>query len=112
MESVKDETSLNHVKKPVATPASNGLANPQSTPVSPPYWQHQRSVSQASVDSTARPPPISLEDHTDAHCDTSGALWAKDIIIEDYVIVTGGSTGVGAYVVWNCKVQTLDVRLR
>ncbi len=110
MESVRDTASEDRDQKPGDIPPSNGLANRLSTPISPPYWQHQRSISHASVDSTARPPPISLEDHTEAQCDTNGALWAKDIIIEDYVIVRGGSTGIGAYVVWNCKVQTLDVR--
>lgn len=85
-------------------------SSPISTPISPPYWQHHRALSHASVDSTSQPNPISLEDHTEAHCDSTSALWAKDITVEDYVIVRGGSTGIGAYVVWNCKVQTLDVR--
>lgn len=100
----------------VETPSKDHISNPRTnaspvaTPISPPYWQHQRSVSNVSVDSISHPNPISLEDHTEAHCDTTAALWAKDITIEDYVIVRGGSTGIGAYVVWNCKVQTLDVR--
>jgi hypothetical protein len=112
MESVREAPTPNHKQKPGELPDSNGSANTQSTPVSPPYWQHQRSVSHVSVESTARPPPISLEDHTEGHSDTSGALWARDITVEDYVIVRGGTTGIGAYVVWNCKVQTLNVGAR
>ncbi len=110
MEPVGETALRDHDQKPSDIRISNGSANDLSTPVSPPYWQYQRSISHASVDSTFRPPPISLEDHTEAHHATSGALWAKDITIEDYVIVRGGSTGIGAYVVWNCKVQTLNVR--
>lgn len=86
-------------------------SSPSQQSPSPPYWQHQREQSQSSVESTNRSPAISLEDHTQTRCGTSATLWAKDISIEDYVIVRGGSTGIGAYVVWNCTVQTLDVGL-
>lgn len=111
MESLTQTVSQkNNPKTGGISAASNGSANQSSTPISPPYWQQQRSVSHASVDSTARAPPISLEDHTEAYHDTSAGLWAKDITIEDYVIVRGGPTGIGAYVVWNCIVQTLEVR--
>lgn len=111
MESVADTAIQDQNQKPGGTAAPNCSVKHPTTPVSPPYWQHQRSISHASVDSDARAPPISLEDHTEAQDDASGGLWAKDITIEDYVIVRGGSTGVGAYVVWNCRVQTLEVRL-
>lgn len=110
MEPVRETALHDHDQKSRDVRISNRSANEQSTPISPPYWQYQRSISHASVDSTFRPPPISLEDHTEAHHTANGALWAKDIAIEDYVIVRGSSTGIGAYVVWNCKVQTLDVR--
>jgi hypothetical protein len=36
-------------------------------------------------------------------------LWAQSIAIDDYVVVRG-STGIGAYVVWNCRINTLQVR--
>ena len=74
----------------------------------PPYWQHHRAGSYASV-GDGKPPPIRLEDHTEEPSEQSGALWAKSVTILDYVIVSGSKTGVGAYVVWNCKVETLDV---
>lgn len=84
-------------------------AQPSQTP--PPYWRHQRSVSHLSQTSLDRPRPITLRDRTGSLSSTNGALWAKSISIEDYVIVRGNLTGIGAYVVWTCKVQTLDVSL-
>ncbi|KAL6248911.1 hypothetical protein RBB50_003974 [Rhinocladiella similis] len=72
----------------------------------PPYWHHNRNASYSSEFSD-RPPPITLEDHTLSREASRAALWAKSITIDDYVIVQG-TTGIGSYVVWNCKVQTLD----
>ena len=80
---------------------------PSQTP--PPYWQHQRSISHVSQISLDRPRPITLRDRTGSLSSTNGALWAKSISIEDHVIVSGNLTGIGSYVVWTCKVQTLDV---
>jgi hypothetical protein len=78
----------------------------------PPYWQrHQRndsSLSYASVDNI-RHSPITLEDHTDEGSEQCKALWARHVTIDDYVIVGGNAPAVGAYVVWNCTVETLDV---
>ncbi|KAF2875005.1 Phox homologous domain-containing protein, partial [Massariosphaeria phaeospora] len=34
--------------------------------------------------------------------------WAKQVTIDDYVVVSGTAPGLGAYVVWNCTVETLD----
>lgn len=88
-------------------------AEDEQTPLrshaSPPYWQHHRTVSHASQTSLDRPPPITLRDRTGSISSSNGVLWAKSITIEDYVIVKGNRTGIGAYVVWKCKVQTLDV---
>lgn len=85
----------------------------KSRPVSgvvPPYWQrHERGSSRASQTSLARSTLITLEDHTaDPDSETSRGLWARSVSIDDHVVVQG-KTGVGAYVVWNCNVQTLDV---
>lgn len=85
----------------------------QDRPVSgviPPYWHHARNTSRTSQFSLDRGPPITLEDHTeDPNSDTSRGLWAKSVTIDDHVVVQG-KTGIGAYAVWNCKIQTLDVR--
>lgn len=77
----------------------------------PPYWRHYRGASRASVSSVEAPRsnPITLEDHTgDPTCETNRGLWASGVRIDDYVVVEGKS-GVGSYVVWNCKIDTLDV---
>ena len=81
----------------------------------PPYWQrHEPSDSSHSLINGAdpsRPAPILLEDHTQAGSEQCKALWAKHVTIDDYVIVSGTAPGLGAYVVWNCTVETLDVSL-
>ncbi|RAH81059.1 PX domain protein [Aspergillus japonicus CBS 114.51] len=83
----------------------------------PPYWTHHRAASRISQISLDAGPAITLEDHTeDPECETSRGLWAKSVSVDDYVVVQG-KTGIGSYVVWNCRVQTLDggpitVRLR
>lgn len=86
-----------HVSQPDARPAT----------ISPPYWQHNRSASYVSIDT--RPSPITLEDHTDGLSPSTSALWAKAVTINDYTVVRGGlSPAIGAYVVWNVNVLTLD----
>jgi len=78
----------------------------------PPYWQaHERSVSRLSYNSEngVNPAPILLEDHTDAGSEQCKALWARHVTIDDYVIISGSAPALGAYVVWNCTVETLDV---
>ena len=87
---------------------------PERNSIVPPYWQaHDRSVSRLSCHSEngARPTPILLEDHTDAGSEQCKALWARHVTIDDYVIISGSAPALGAYVVWNCTVETLDVSL-
>jgi len=76
--------------------------------ISPPYWQHRYSASDASQTSLDRPQPITLRDRSDSVSSSNGVLWAKGITIDDYVLVRGNMTRIGAYIVWTCKVQTLD----
>jgi hypothetical protein len=80
---------------------------PRVTP--PPYWVHSRGPSYVSETSSgdARP-AILLEDNEASEPASRSGLWAKAITIDDYVIVRGNPTGIGAYIVWNCKVDTLD----
>lgn len=101
---------------PLSTSISSNPPHDRSRPVSgivPPWWRHSRKYSRASnssVDTFSRKPTISLEDHTqDPDSPTSRGLWAKSVAIDDHVVVQG-KTGVGAYTVWVCKIQTLDVR--
>ena len=74
----------------------------------PPYWQHRRYESYSSVN-IIRPSPIILEDHTEEPSDKSHSLWAQEVSIDDHVLISGNVPGVGDYVVWNCKVDMLDV---
>ncbi|KAL2798125.1 Phox homologous domain-containing protein [Aspergillus keveii] len=96
-----------------SSPASSQSPNhsPKQRPVSgivPPYWSHQRNASRASQISVDGGPAITLEDHTeDPNCETSRGLWAKSVTIDDHVVVEG-KTGIGAYVVWNCRIRTLE----
>ncbi|KAJ5622394.1 hypothetical protein N7528_005626 [Penicillium herquei] len=91
---------------------SQSDVSPKTRPISgvvPPYWQrHERNASRASQSSLARSTLITLEDNTvDPESETTRGLWAQSVSIEDHVVVQG-KTGVGAYVVWSCKIQTLD----
>ncbi|KAL1985719.1 hypothetical protein VTN96DRAFT_7467 [Rasamsonia emersonii] len=97
--------------------SASSVADGQATkerPISdvvPPYWRHHRNASRASqtsIDTAISKPAITLEDHTeDPNSDTSRGLWAKSVTIDDHVVVHG-KTGVGAYVVWICKIEMLE----
>ena len=94
-----------NIEPNVQSSASSTTSRPISGVV-PPYWRHNRNISQASQSSLRG---ITLEDHTaDPDSETSRGLWARSVSIEDHVVVHG-MTGVGSYVVWNCRIQTLDV---
>jgi hypothetical protein len=90
----------------------NGQLNNENkrSSIVPPYWKRQRGDSSSTI-GNAPATRITLEDHTEEPSDKSTALWAKSVTIEDYVVVSGSRTGVGAYVVWNCTVETLEVCL-
>ncbi|KXG51524.1 uncharacterized protein PGRI_089170 [Penicillium griseofulvum] len=88
--------------------ASSTTSRPVSAVV-PPYWRrHERNASHASQSSLHGAARITLEDNTaDPNSETSRGLWASSVAIDDHVVVRG-MTGVGSYVVWNCRIQTLD----
>ena len=79
--------------------------------VAPIHWQHRRYESYASVGHT-RPTPISLEDNTEEPPGVKSPLWAKAVEIDDHTVVSGSLRGVGDYVIWNCKINTLDVSFK
>ncbi|RMZ81227.1 hypothetical protein DV737_g2668, partial [Chaetothyriales sp. CBS 132003] len=87
-----------------------GGQNGRTSHVSPPYWQHRKSPSETSQRSLQPSNAITLSDNTEPQSASrsKSALWAKTVSVIDYVVVNGGSAGLGAYVVWNCEVQTLD----
>ena len=103
------ETSSN---APGAAPDSP-VASPAMT--SPPYWmhhngpRHDRSVSNASAESIPTG-CITLRDNETSSVDERGsACWARSVQVTDYVVVNGSATSVGAFVVYNIRVETLSV---
>lgn len=95
--------------------------SPVSSPP-PPYWAgtHARSVSNTSVESVLPVGAITLQDneHDDGPGgsnvygrDRNRACWAKSVEVTDFVVVNGSATNIGAFVVWNIRVETLNVSL-
>ena len=113
-------TTIEQTPDTTTSAATSPTSLPDNDPngiISPVYWQHSHGGSELSSqrhslddedDLRLLRGTISLEDHTESFSETSGSLWARAITIADYVIVKGSPTGVGAYVVWNCRVETLD----
>ncbi|GES58837.1 PX domain protein [Aspergillus terreus] len=106
----RNASSPHHPADPTANSTyANGSS--KDRPVSgivPPYWSHHRNASRTSQTSLEPLPPITLEDHTeDPNSETSRGLWARSVSVDDHVVVQG-KTGIGAYVVWNCTIQTLE----
>ncbi|KAI0509119.1 PX domain-containing protein [Xylaria bambusicola] len=104
-----------------STGANNNPQSPITSPISsPPYWTarssqdhpsgHGRNVSSASVDSlVAAGLGITLQDNENSSTDDRGsACWAKSVEVTDYVTVNGSATNIGAFVVWNIRVETLS----
>jgi len=90
-------------------PSSDNSDSRVTSPVtSPPYWvqSHQRSFSNISVESVPDG-AITLQDNEDGEDAKNKACWARSVYIEDYVIINGSRTGIGAFVVWNITVDTL-----
>ncbi|KAL1879319.1 hypothetical protein VTK73DRAFT_7156 [Phialemonium thermophilum] len=99
----------------------NDVESPQrvvSPVTSPPYWSHSnaRPISTASVESVLAVGAIMLQDNECADepdsanvvgRDRNRACWAKSVEVTDYIIVNGSATNLGAFVVWNIRVETL-----
>ena len=115
MEPASLEAVNNCPPSPDVDGANSATARPERNSVVPPYWKrHERNVSRLSSYTTddGRPTPISLEDHTAKSSEQCRVLWAKAVTVDDYVVISGTAPGLGAYVVWNCTVETLDVSYR
>ncbi|ROV96370.1 hypothetical protein VPNG_09062 [Cytospora leucostoma] len=50
----------------------------------------------------------SEETRTSYGRDRNRACWAKSVEVTDYVVVNGSATNIGAFVVWNIRVETLS----
>ncbi|KAI1437464.1 hypothetical protein GGR50DRAFT_645163 [Xylaria sp. CBS 124048] len=109
-------------RSPIASADTNDSRGSSTTsPVtSPPYWaasssrnhsfSHERTPSGLS-NSSAIPAGlgITLRDNESSSMDERGsACWAKSVELTDYVTVNGSTTKIGAFVVWNIRVETLN----
>lgn len=109
--------------------ASSELVTSPPSVTSPPYWahghnhtrrggtRHARTMSSVSAESDLPPGAITLQDneHDDGPDganvygrDRNRACWAKKVDIVDYILVNGGTANIGAFVVWNIRVETLN----
>ncbi|KAI3324610.1 Phox-like protein [Xylariaceae sp. AK1471] len=103
-----------------STETESNAQSPIISPVtSPPYWTgrssqdhppgHARTVSSASA-SSLNPGGlgITLRDNENSSLDDRGsACWAKSVQVTDHVVVNGSVTNIGAFIVWNIRVETL-----
>lgn len=78
----------------------------------PPYWPHvglhQRNISNMSTESFLPAGAIRLRDNDTSDDDRNSACWAKSVEITDYIFVNGSNTNIGAFIVWNIRVETLN----
>ncbi|KAH0291189.1 PX-domain-containing protein, partial [Aureobasidium sp. EXF-3399] len=85
------------------TAASSVTLSDAPPHVIPPYFNGGRLARTDSA--TPATHGIDLVDQSDEDHEIGRACWASDVSVDDYVVV-GGSTGIGAYVVWNCTIET------
>ncbi|KAI0392351.1 Phox-like protein [Xylariaceae sp. FL0594] len=90
-------------------------------PVSPPYWTRRSQEQQQNAHThthtthtrassgggriTLRDNESAVEEDGD---DRGRACWARSVQVTDHVLVNGGRTSIGAFVVWNIRVETLN----
>ncbi|KAI1064806.1 hypothetical protein LB507_000824 [Fusarium sp. FIESC RH6] len=107
-------TSLDHNRNNDDNPRHLSTSSPLSPVTSPPYWLntrggHQRTISNMSTESVLPAGAITLRDNeTSDYDDRNSACWAKSVEIVNYTIVNGSATNIGAFVVWNIRVETLN----
>jgi hypothetical protein len=107
-------TSLDHDRNNDDNPRHLSTSSPLSPVTSPPYWLntrggHQRTISNMSTESVLPAGAITLRDNEASdYDDRNSACWAKSVEIVNYTIVNGSATNIGAFVVWNIRVETLN----
>jgi hypothetical protein len=52
---------------------------------------------------------IRLRDNDANDDDRNSACWAKSVEITDFIFVNGSNTNIGAFIVWNISVETMNV---
>ncbi|KAH6609419.1 hypothetical protein Trco_002765 [Trichoderma cornu-damae] len=92
--------------------AVSAATSPGSIASPPPYWPHanlhQRNRSSTSAESILPAGAIRLRDNDTNDDDRNSACWAKSVEVTDYIVVNGSNTNIGAFVVWNVRVETLN----
>ncbi|KAF3930936.1 hypothetical protein ABW19_dt0208646 [Dactylella cylindrospora] len=89
-------------------------ASSPPTPTKPPrrgslpFIRNRNRTASGSSMTFLQPAPITLVDHTENPSDRSSAAFARSVIVGDYTIISGSPLRAGAYVVWNCTVETLE----
>ncbi|OAA62256.1 sorting nexin-like protein [Cordyceps fumosorosea ARSEF 2679] len=90
-------------------------SGPAAATIVPPYWQNVPSRRRPSTHSSdsGRPPAgaiLLLDNEADeGEEERNNACWARSVEIVDHTVVNGGATNIGAFVVWNVRVETLQV---
>jgi len=109
-------------------PSSSGGATTSSPVTSPPYWSRGSGgaafAPNVSAESILPVGAITLRDNESGELDGAGgvrdgvggrgrgaACWARSVEVTDWVVVNGSATNIGAFVVWNVRVETLTVRI-
>ena len=100
---------------------AGGQSSRVASPIaSPPYWSnpHARTPSSTSIESVLPLGAITLRDneHDDGPDglgvfgrDRNKACWAKSVEVDDFTVVNGSATNIGAFVVWHIKVVIENV---
>ncbi|KAL7901811.1 Phox homologous domain-containing protein [Trichoderma sp. SZMC 28014] len=90
----------------------SALSNTSSITSPPPYWPHaslhQRNISNMSTESFLPAEAIRLRDNDANDDDRNSACWAKSVEITDFIFVNGSNTNIGAFIVWNISVETMN----
>ncbi|KAF3916764.1 hypothetical protein ABW20_dc0107830 [Dactylellina cionopaga] len=73
-----------------------------------PFLRNRNRTASGSSMTFIHPSPIDLVDHTIEPSERSSAAFARSVIVGDYTIISGSPLRAGAYVVWNCTVETLE----
>lgn len=95
--------------------ASSTLSSSSIT--APPYWLHaannlprRRGISSVSSESIPAGAITLRDNEVESQNDRNSACWARSVEILDHTAVNGSATNIGAFVVWNVRVETLNVR--
>jgi hypothetical protein len=97
----------------VTASSSSPVVSPAST-TSPPYWlnhnqQTYSTLGEGSTESGGITMMDNEVDDEDGNNPRGSACWARAVEIPDYVVVNGSATNIGAFVVFNVRVQTMNV---